>query len=170
MVLLPLLVALCACTPIVTRQPVGPALPVEEQHKLIGQWRTGNGRTVDVIAASDGGLEARWEEDDGTPERGRLFATSIGGRVPILWYELEPERLIPIRMIALDDDAATLLGPDEEAIKAMLAAGEIVGAQDGRFLLLDEAGLESLLAGKRFWSLDAAWPMIRQTAAPPQGP
>lgn len=154
-----LLLALSGCTAVVVKSPIGADFPNEDSQSLVGVWTISANKTVTLHQAETGELAANWD-DDGKPRTSIVRFTELES-VPLVWIELEPDRWFIARILALDENAFTLLAPDVEEVQAQIAAGALSGKKIGDYLLLEETGLAEAIATKQFWNLDGAWPLIR---------
>jgi predicted RNA-binding protein with PUA domain len=82
----------------------------------------------------------------------------------IVWVKDEElNAFLPLRATG-GDDSITLLIPDEDEVKELVAAGKIQGSFDEKenAWLLSAEGVEELLIGKQFWNLGRSIPFLKK--------
>jgi hypothetical protein len=164
--LLALAFLLGGCTVVGVREPVGTPVSEVEAEKLAGRW-LGPDRMSITVVSSEGVLVASWQEDD-KPKQARFTVTQVAKDILVGWGQVDNSPFVtPVRLIP-GEKSFVLLRPDEKEIKALIAAGALRSAPEGSNtnLFIEPAGVLAAMAGKNFWDLSWAVPLLKDGDKP----
>jgi hypothetical protein len=131
-----------------------------------GRWEASRERMVpDLLAAVTlEQWEATWLQDGEVKTASCLITMPGVTDTGIVWVKDEElNAFLPLRATG-GDDSITLLTPDEDEVKELVAAGKIQGSfdEEENAWLLSPEGIEELLVGKQFWNLGRSIPFLKK--------
>lgn len=170
---LPLLaITIIGCTRVAVDEPIGKLMAQSDLEDLAGEW-IGDKEVIYTVSLNDGpgSFTAAWLQD-GEVKTASCQITMPGDTdIGIVWFKDEElNAFLPLRATG-GDDSITLLTPDEDEIKELVASGKIHGSfdEEKNAWLLNTEGLEELLTKKQFWSLGRSIPFLRKQKAEESG-
>lgn len=162
-----LITLMTGCVRIGFERPVGTPVGQEELKKYEGEWLNSEG-SPGSIALGDAPSQVKVTERKESGDEVSVYnVTEIDG---VLYAWTKPDDLdayLPGRVISSDPGYVVVLIPDEKEVKALVAAGKAKGRylKDKDAWILSPEGMEEVLSGKEFWTLETALSLIRKPSA-----
>jgi len=155
------------CTAIAVRGPVGAAVSDEVVDDILGTWI---GERIDSIDSTvvfervpgSSFLVARYN-DDGEPKEHRFLVTRLSDGALVFWAETEVAGFLAPGRACLNEHSLIVLIPDNDEVKSFVEDSVLTAAPeeaDGLFMI-EQKGVEEVMATKAFWSLDGALALIK---------
>jgi hypothetical protein len=164
--LIPLIAIACVgCTRVAVDEPIGKPMAQSDLEELAGEW-IGDKEVIYTMTLNDspGSFTATWLQDGEVKTATCLITMPGDTDTGIVWVKDEElNAFLPLRATG-GDDSITLLTPDEDEVKELVAAGKIQGSfdEEENAWLLSPEGIEELLVGKQFWNLGRSIPFLKK--------